>query len=244
MSETPLLEVRNVSRRFGGLMAVSNVSLQVARGEIVGLIGPNGAGKSTLFNLIAGALPPTNGTIHFDGEDITGLTAPNRCLRGIARTFQVVKSFDSMNVVDNVVVGALVRSANATEARCKAHEVLAFAGLSARADAPAGELTPPEKRRLEVARALATEPKLILLDEVLTGLTPSEARGGVELIRKVRETGVTVIMVEHVMEIVMPLVDRAIVLNLGETLAEGAPRDVVRDERVIAAYLGDKHRAA
>lgn len=244
MSETPLLEVRNVSRRFGGLMAVSNVSLQVARGEIVGLIGPNGAGKSTLFNLIAGALPPTNGTIHFDGEDITGLTAPNRCLRGIARTFQVVKSFDSMNVVDNVVVGALVRSANATEARRKAHEVLAFAGLSARADAPAGELTPPEKRRLEVARALATEPKLILLDEVLTGLTPSEARGGVELIRKVRETGVTVIMVEHVMEIVMPLVDRAIVLNLGETLAEGAPRDVVRDERVIAAYLGDKHRAA
>lgn len=244
MSETPLLETKNVSRRFGGLMAVSNVSIKVARGEIVGLIGPNGAGKSTLFNLIAGALPPTQGTIHFDGEDITGLTAPNRCLRGIGRTFQVVKSFDSMNVIDNVVVGALVRSASATEARRKAHEVLAFAGLSARADAPAGELTPPEKRRLEVARALATEPKLILLDEVLTGLTPSEARGGVELIRKVRDAGVTVIMVEHVMEIVMPLVDRAIVLNLGETLAEGAPREVVRDERVIAAYLGDKHRAA
>ncbi len=244
MSEPPLLEVRNVSRRFGGLMAVSNVSLQIGRGEIVGLIGPNGAGKSTLFNLIAGALPPTSGTIHFGGEDITGLTAPNRCLRGIARTFQVVKSFDSMNVIDNVVVGALVRSANATEARRKAHAVLDFAGLGARAAAPAGELTPPEKRRLEVARALATEPKLILLDEVLTGLTPSEARGGVDLIRKVRETGVTVIMVEHVMEIVMPLVDRAIVLNLGETLAEGAPRDVVRDERVIAAYLGDRHRAA
>lgn len=240
----PLLDIRSVSRRFGGLMAVSNVSMQVAHGEIVGLIGPNGAGKSTLFNLIAGALPPTAGTIHFDGADITGLTAPNRCQRGIARTFQVVKSFDSMNVVDNVVVGALVRSTTAMEARRKAHEILDFAGLGARANTAAGELTPPEKRRLEVARALATGPKLLLLDEVLTGLTPAEAQRGVELIRSVRDTGVTIIMVEHVMEVVMPLVDRAVVLNLGETLAEGAPRDVVRDERVIAAYLGDKHRAA
>lgn len=244
MSETPLLEVRNVTRRFGGLRAVGNVSLTVARGEIVGLIGPNGAGKSTLFNLIAGALPPTEGTIHFDGQDITRLGAPDRCQRGIARTYQVVKSFDSMNVIDNIVVGALARTPSARAARRIAHDMLDFAGLALRAETTAGELTPPEKRRLEVARALATGPKLILLDEVLTGLTPSEARHGVDLIRRVRETGVTVIMVEHVMEIVMPLVDRAIVLNLGETLVEGAPRDVVRDERVIAAYLGDKHRAA
>jgi branched-chain amino acid transport system ATP-binding protein len=240
----PLLQIQNVSRRFGGLVAVGDVSLEVGRGEIVGLIGPNGAGKSTLFNLIAGAIPPSAGTILFDGQDITGLSAPERCRRGIARTFQVVKSFDSMSVVDNVIVGALVRSANARTARAKANEVLDFAGLSSRAATAAGDLTPPEKRRLEVARALATEPKLLLLDEVLTGLTPFEAQRGVELIRRVRETGVTVLMVEHVMEVVMPLVDRAFVLHLGRELAHGKPTEVVRNEAVLAAYLGDRHRAA
>jgi branched-chain amino acid transport system ATP-binding protein len=240
----PLLQIQNVSRRFGGLVAVGDVSLEVGRGEIVGLIGPNGAGKSTLFNLIAGAIPPSAGAILFDGQDITGLSAPERCRRGIARTFQVVKSFDSMSVVDNVIVGALVRSANARMARAKANEVLDFAGLSSRAATPAGDLTPPEKRRLEVARALATEPKLLLLDEVLTGLTPFEAQRGVELIRRVRETGVTVLMVEHVMEVVMPLVDRAFVLHLGRELAHGKPTEVVRNEAVLAAYLGDRHRAA
>jgi branched-chain amino acid transport system ATP-binding protein len=240
----PLLQIQNVSRRFGGLVAVGDVSLEVGRGEIVGLIGPNGAGKSTLFNLIAGAIPPSAGTILFDGQDITRLPAPERCRRGIARTFQVVKSFDSMSVVDNVIVGALVRSANARAARAKANEVLDFAGLSSRAATAAGDLTPPEKRRLEVARALATEPKLLLLDEVLTGLTPFEAQRGVELIRRVRETGVTVLMVEHVMEVVMPLVDRAFVLHLGRELAHGKPTEVVRNEAVLAAYLGDRHRAA
>jgi branched-chain amino acid transport system ATP-binding protein len=240
----PLLQIQNVSRRFGGLVAVGDVSLEVGRGEIVGLIGPNGAGKSTLFNLIAGAIPPSAGAILFDGQDITGLSAPERCRRGIARTFQVVKSFDSMSVVDNVIVGALVRSANARTARAKANEVLDFAGLSSRAATAAGDLTPPEKRRLEVARALATEPKLLLLDEVLTGLTPFEAQRGVELIRRVRETGVTVLMVEHVMEVVMPLVDRAFVLHLGRELAHGKPTEVVRNEAVLAAYLGDRHRAA
>src|SRR3954464_3143707 len=238
---TPLLETRGITQRFSGLVANSDVSLEVGRGEIVGLIGPNGAGKSTLFNLIAGAIPPSAGAILFDGQDITGLSAPERCRRGIARTFQVVKSFDSMSVVDNVIVGALVRSANARAARAKANEVLDFAGLSSRAATPAGDLTPPEKRRLEVARALATEPKLLLLDEVLTGLTPFEAQRGVELIRRVRETGVTVLMVEHVMEVVMPLVDRAIVLDLGKVLVEGKPAEVVRDPKVITAYLGDRH---
>jgi branched-chain amino acid transport system ATP-binding protein len=238
---TPLLDIRNVTQRFSGLVANSDVSISVGRGEIVGLIGPNGAGKSTLFNLIAGAMPPTQGSIWFDGEDVTRLPAAERCRRGVGRTFQVVKSFETMSVIDNVIVGALVREATMREARRHAHEVLEFAGLAARADVLAADLIPSEKRRLEVARALATKPKLLLLDEVLTGLTPTEARTGVELVRRVRETGVTVLMVEHVMEIVMPLVDRAIVLDLGKVLIEGKPTDVVRDPKVIAAYLGDRH---
>ncbi|MGJ5083005.1 ABC transporter ATP-binding protein [Bradyrhizobium sp. SZCCHNS3002] len=238
---TALLETRNITQRFSGLTANSEVSISVGRGEIVGLIGPNGAGKSTLFNLIAGAFKPTEGQIIFDGEDVTALPAAERCQRGIGRTFQVVKSFESMTVIENVIVGALVRTTNIREARRKAHEVLAFCGLDARADVLASDLVPSEKRRLEVARALATEPKLLLLDEVLTGLTPVESQKGVELVRRVRDTGITVLMVEHVMEIVMPLVDRAIVLDLGKVLIEGSPKDVVRDPKVISAYLGDRH---
>ncbi|XUM20133.1 ABC transporter ATP-binding protein [Bradyrhizobium oligotrophicum S58] len=238
---TALLETRNITQRFSGLTANSDVSISVGRGEIVGLIGPNGAGKSTLFNLIAGAFKPTEGAIIFNGEDVTALPAAERCQRGIGRTFQVVKSFESMTVIENVIVGALVRTTNMSEARRKAHEVLAFCGLDARADVLASDLVPSEKRRLEVARALATEPKLLLLDEVLTGLTPVESQKGVELVRRVRDTGITVLMVEHVMEIVMPLVDRAIVLDLGKVLIEGKPTDVVRDPKVISAYLGDRH---
>ncbi|MGJ4887373.1 ABC transporter ATP-binding protein [Bradyrhizobium oligotrophicum] len=238
---TALLETRNITQRFSGLTANSDVSISVGRGEIVGLIGPNGAGKSTLFNLIAGAFKPTEGQILFDGEDVTALPAAERCQRGIGRTFQVVKSFESMTVIENVIVGSLVRTTNMRDARRKAHEVLAFCGLDARADVLASDLVPSEKRRLEVARALATEPKLLLLDEVLTGLTPVESQKGVELVRRVRDTGITVLMVEHVMEIVMPLVDRAIVLDLGKVLIEGSPKDVVRDPKVISAYLGDRH---
>ena len=172
----PLLETRGVWQRFGGLIANSDVSISVGRGEIVGLIGPNGAGKSTLFNLIAGVLPPTQGSIIFDGQDVTALPAAERCQREIGRTFQVVKSFETMTVIDNVIVGALVRSTVMRDARRKAHEVLEFCGLGPRANVLASDLVPSEKRRLEVARALATEPKLLLLDEVLTGLTPVEAK--------------------------------------------------------------------
>ncbi|MEW6642210.1 MAG: ABC transporter ATP-binding protein [Pseudomonadota bacterium] len=243
MTDT-LVSCNKVTRRFGGLVANDSVDMTIARGEILGLIGPNGAGKSTLFNLIAGAFPPSSGTISFEGEDVTGLPATARCVRGIARTYQVPRSFDSMTVVENVIVGAFVRHPRATHARAKALDVLEYVGLTSQANVAAADLTPPQKRRLEVARALATEPKLLLLDEVLTGLTPSESRAGAELIRKIRDSGVTVVMVEHVMEVVMPLVDRAVVLNLGKVLAEGAPADVVRDENVIAAYLGDRHRAA
>jgi branched-chain amino acid transport system ATP-binding protein len=156
----------------------------------------------------------------------------------------VVKSFDSMSVIENVIVGSLIRSASAREARREAERVLVATGLSLRAEAKASELTPPEKRRLEIARALATQPKLLLLDEALTGLTPAEARQGVDLVREIRQSGVTIVMVEHVMEVVMPLVDRAIVLDLGKVLAQGLPSEVVRDEKVIGAYLGNRRRAA
>jgi branched-chain amino acid transport system ATP-binding protein len=244
MTDKPLVSCRSVTRRFDGLVANDSIDLDVKRGEILGLIGPNGAGKSTLFNLIAGAFPVSFGIIEFAGHDITPLPAAKRCQLGIARTYQVPRSFDSMSVVENVTVGAFVRYPGVLQARAKALDVLDYVGLAAHADASAADLTPPQKRRLEVARALATEPKLLLLDEVLTGLTPSEAAAGVDLIRKVRETGVTVVMVEHVMEVVMPLVDRAVVLHLGKVLAEGLPKEVVRDDKVIAAYLGDRHRVA
>jgi branched-chain amino acid transport system ATP-binding protein len=244
MSTEPLLKIENVTRRFGGLVANSDITMQVARGEILGLIGPNGAGKSTLFNIIAGAFPPSEGRILFDGQDIARLSAPKRCRLGIARTFQVPKSFDTMTVIENVIVGGFVRHPSGAEARRAALEVLDFVGLAGRAETPASELTPPEKRRLEVARALATGPKLLLLDEVFAGLTPSEARQGSELVKRIRENGVTIVMVEHVMEIVMPLVDRAVVLDLGRVLCEGTPAEIVADPRVITAYLGERHRAA
>lgn len=236
-----MLELHAVSKRFGAIVVADAIDLTLSSGEALGVIGPNGAGKSTLFNLIAGVLPPTQGSIVFDGEDVTKLPAAERCQRGVGRTFQVVKSFETMTVIDNVIVGALIRNTKMRIARQKAYEVLEFCGLAVRADKLAADLVPSEKRRLEVARALATEPKLLLLDEVLTGLTPVEAQTGVELVRKVRATGVTVLMVEHVMEIVMPLVDRAIVLNLGKVLVEGKPTEVVRNPEVISAYLGDRH---
>jgi branched-chain amino acid transport system ATP-binding protein len=238
-----LLETEALTVRFGGILANSDISIGVNEGEILGLIGPNGAGKSTLFNLVAGTYRPTSGRIRFDGRDITRLPPAARCKLGIARTFQVVKSFETMSVLENVVVGALARFASTKAAREEAYRVLEVTGLSRRAEANARDLTPPEKRRLEVARALATQPKLLLLDEVLTGLTPAEAQKGVELVRKIRDLGVTVVMVEHVMEVVMPLVDRAIVLDLGRVLVEGAPQAVVRDPKVIQAYLGDRYHA-
>lgn len=239
-----LLEVDKVSKTFGGVAANSDISFNVHQGEILGLIGPNGAGKTSLFNSISGEVEPDSGEIRLDGVRISG-RGPVVCARlGIARTFQVVRSFDSMTVLENVMVGAFARTNSPGKAMKKAESVLDFAGLSGRVDTPAHLLSPPEKRRLEVARALATEPRILLLDEMLTGLTPTEAQAGVQLIRDVRASGVTIIMVEHVMEVLLPLIDRAVVLHLGKVLTEGLPTEVVRHPDVIRAYLGDRYAAA
>ena len=238
---TPLLQVQNLSKSFGGVAANVDISFDVAEGEILGLIGPNGAGKTSLFNAISGEVKPDRGEIRLAGQIVSG-TGPLACARaGIARTFQVVRSFDSMTVRENVMVGAFCRAVGARAAMAETERVLDFAGLAAQADRPAHALTPPEKRRLEIARALATKPRLLLLDEMLTGLTPTEAGAGVQLIRDVRAQGVTVIMVEHVMEILLPLIDRAVVLNLGRVLTSGLPEVLVRDPAVIRAYLGDRY---
>jgi branched-chain amino acid transport system ATP-binding protein len=238
------LEIDRVSKSFGGVAANIDISFDVQDGEILGLIGPNGAGKTSLFNSIAGAVVPDAGEIRLDGARISGLPPEVCAMRGIARTFQVVRSFDSMTVLENVMVGAFARHGRARAAMTQALDVLDFTGLAARADTEARSLSPAEKRRLEVARALATEPKILLLDEMLTGLTPTEAQTGVALIRAVRDRGITVIMVEHVMEVLLPLIDRAVVLNLGRVLTTGLPTEVVRNPEVIRAYLGDRYAPA
>jgi branched-chain amino acid transport system ATP-binding protein len=239
----PILQIRSVSKSFGSVAANVDVTFDVERGEILGLIGPNGAGKSTLFNSVAGAETPDSGEILLEGKRISGL-GPVACTRlGIGRTFQVVRSFDSMTVLENVMVGAFARTSRVRHAMAQALDVLAFCGLGGRVDAAAHSLTPSEKRRLEVARALATQPQILLLDEMLTGLTPSEAQAGMQLVRDVRARGITIIMVEHVMEVLLPLIDRAIVLHLGRKLSEGSPQAMVRNPDVIRAYLGDRYVA-
>jgi branched-chain amino acid transport system ATP-binding protein len=240
---SPLLEVQGLTKRFGGLVANEDVSFSLAAGEILGLIGPNGAGKTTLFNSLAGFFAPTAGTIRFEGQPIAGLPPERIAARGIARTFQIVRIFRSMTVVENVMVGAMLRTKAVRAAERLAEETLAFAGLERRAQDPAGQLTVAEQKRLEVARALATSPKLLLLDEVMAGLTPSEVQGAVDLVRRIRARGVACVVVEHVMEGIMPLADRILVLDNGRKIAEGPPEGVARDPAVIGAYLGDGHRA-
>ncbi len=239
-----LLEVQGLSKHFGGLVANDRIDLRVDKGEIVGLIGPNGAGKTTLFNCIAGFYPPTGGNVQFKGDDITGLPANEICLRGIARTFQIVRIFKDMSVLDNVMVGAFNRTNSAARAKQKALEVLDFCGLAPKKSMLAGGLTIADKKRLEFTKALATEPSLLMLDEAIAGLNQTETAEAVELVKKVRGSGITVLLVEHVMEVVMPISSRVVVLDYGKKIAEDTPEKVIQNEEVIKAYLGDKYHAS
>ncbi len=233
-----LLKLTDVGRRFGGLRAVDGVSFSVERGEIRGLIGPNGAGKSTLFSLIAGSLRPTAGRIFYEGGEVTGWKAHQAATAGVARTFQLMRVFSSMTVLENLMVGSYLRHPRRGEARARAEEILHLVELSAQADVPARSLTVASKKRLEIARALATGPRLLLLDETLSGLTPAEGREAVAMVRRINDTDITIVMVEHVMEVVMPLCDRVVVLDHGRMISEGTPAEVSQDRAVIDAYLG------
>jgi len=236
---TALLAATNLSKRFRGLLAVDGVSFEVAAGEIFAVIGPNGAGKTTLFAMIAGALAADGGTVTLSGARIDGLTADTVCRRGIGRTFQNVRPFAGLSVEDNVTIGALLRRPDMRSARMHARTVLEALDLADRRAVPASSLTLPDRKRLEVARALATDPKLLLLDEVMAGLRPTEADRMVSILRQLnRDNGITILLIEHVMRAVMALASRVLVLHHGATIAQGAPEVVVRDPAVIASYLG------
>lgn len=236
---TALLTVDGISKRFRGLVAVDRLSFEVEQGAIFAVIGPNGAGKTTLFNMIAGVYTPDGGSITFGGERIEGLTPDKVCRRGIGRTYQIVRPFPALSVEDNVIVGALLHRHHVVDARAHALDVLRRLDLYDKRAQRASSLTLPDRKRLEVARALATEPKLLLLDEVMAGLRPTETDRMVAILRDLnRETGLTIVLIEHVMRAVMALAGRILVLNHGKPIAQGEPQAVVRDQAVIDSYLG------
>ncbi len=238
----PLLAVQAVTKRFGGLTAVDNAALDVAAGSITGLIGPNGAGKTTLFTVISGFESATSGSVSFQGQDVTAMPTHRRAVLGIARTFQIVQPFAGLSVRDNIAVGAFLREPVRRDALAKADAIGRQVGLGAMLDQSASQLTVAGRKRLELARALATDPKLLLLDEVLAGLNPSEIRDMMPVVQDIRAKGVTILIVEHVMQAVMSLCDTVYVLAQGRIIAAGTPGDVARDAKVIEAYLG--HGAA
>jgi branched-chain amino acid transport system ATP-binding protein len=235
-----LLEVRGVSKSFRGLKAVSDASFSLPEGSVNALIGPNGAGKTTIFNVVAGVYAPDAGEILFGGRAIHGLRPHQVCAAGIGRTFQIVKPFSGLSVLDNVVVGALLRSTDVSAAKRYAAEIIEMLGLGAKRDLPASSLTLPDRKRLEVARALATRPRLLLLDEVMAGLRPTECDQMVEVFREInRSQGLTILLIEHVMRAVMALAQHVGVLHHGEVIARGTPAEVVRDPAVLESYLGE-----
>jgi branched-chain amino acid transport system ATP-binding protein len=236
----PILALHGVTKRFGGLTAVSDVSLTVPAGALLGIIGPNGAGKTTLFNVISGYYRPDGGRVVFAGHDVSGLAPHAICRLGLTRTFQLVKPFGNLSVSDNVMIGALTRIPSIRAARVEARRVVETCGLTAHADARARTLPIGLRKRLEVARALATRPRLLLLDEVMAGLNPTELAAMVELVRRLHAEGLTLVVIEHIMAAMMRLAQRIVMLHHGETIAEGTPREIAGDRRVIDAYLGEE----
>jgi branched-chain amino acid transport system ATP-binding protein len=237
-----LLEAKSLVKSFGGLVAISNLDLSVEKGEIVGLIGPNGSGKTTSFNLISGFLKPDKGEVRFNGEDITGLKPHKICQRGIARTFQLTKPFAELTALQNVMVGMMYgdgKIRRMTNAEVECEKILDFVGLIQRGQDPVSVLGAVDRKRLEIARALATKPSLLLLDEVMSGLTPTEMEDALKLVKAIGDSGITLIVVEHVMKAILDISSRLVVLNYGEKIAEGAPHKVVRDKKVVEAYLGE-----
>lgn len=239
----PILEVREITKKFGNLVANENVSFTIGEREIVSLIGPNGAGKTTLFNSISGFYPPTSGSVFIEGKDITGLPSYEVCRLGLTRTFQIVQTLKEMTVEENVMTGAFLHTRSTRAARAAAREILELVGMSGKRDILGGSLTIVDKKRLEIARALATKPKLLMLDECMAGLNQTEIKDVMNLCLKLRENGLSLLIVEHIMEAIMPISDRIVVLNAGKKIAEGVPKEIADNDEVIKAYLGDRYHA-